>query len=127
MVDSGAAENVLPPSECLHVRLEPTQRSRAGIGFRGAGGDRIHNYGQRTFRARLQGGSTAKCTWQVADVKRPLMSVGKMIEAGNKVHLDGNPRVVRPNGQSIPLRKAGNVYLIDLWVKYGSKGFVRQD
>ena len=127
VVDSGAAENVLPPKECPHVRLEPTQRSRAGVGFRGAGGDRSHNHGQKTFKVRLRDGTTAKCTWQVADVKRPLMSVGNMIEVGNQVHLDGNPRVVRPNGQSIPLRKAGNVFLIDLWVKTGSKGFVRQD
>ena len=36
-------------------------------------------------------------TWQVADVKRPLMSVAKMVAAENRVHLDSkDPRTVRP-------------------------------
>ena len=46
-------------------------------------------------------------TWQVADVKRPLMSVAKMVAAGNRVHLDSrDPRIVRPKGDVAPLRKA---------------------
>ena len=28
-----------------------------------------------------------------------------------------NPRVVSPRGGVIPLRKAGNVFVVDLWVK----------
>ena len=128
VVDSGAAENVLPADVCTHVQLTPTDRSKAGIGFRGAGGDRIRNHGQREFRVRMHDGMCAKSTWQVADVKRPLMSVGKMIAAGNQVHLDAkNPRVVRPKGGVVPLRKAGNVFLIDLWVKADAQsGFARQ-
>ena len=52
-----------------------------------------------------------------ADVKRPLMSVAKMVAAGNRVHLDSkDPRIVRPNGDVIPRRKAGNVF-VDLWVR----------
>ena len=39
-------------------------------------------------------------------------------EAGNRVHLDSkDPRIVRPKGDVIPLRKAGNVFVIDLWVR----------
>ena len=40
VVDSGAAENVLPAGICNHVKLSATGRSDAGIGFRGAGGVR---------------------------------------------------------------------------------------
>ena len=39
VVDSGAAENVLPAGVCNHVKLSATRRSDAGIGFRGAGGE----------------------------------------------------------------------------------------
>ena len=46
VVDSGAAENVLPAGVCNHVKLSATRRSDAGIGFRGAGGERIRNHGQ---------------------------------------------------------------------------------
>ena len=62
-------------------------------------------------------GHVAGSTWRVANVKRPLMSVAKMVAAGNPVHLDSkDPRIVRPKGDVIPLRKAGNVFIIDLWV-----------
>ena len=50
VVDSGAAENVLPAGVCNHVKLSATRRSDAGIGFRGAGGERIRNHGQRKFK-----------------------------------------------------------------------------
>ena len=57
-------------------------------------------------------------TWLVADEKRLLMSVAKMVAAGNRVHLDSkDPRIVRPKGDVIPLRKAGNVFVIDLLVR----------
>ena len=63
----------------------------------------------------MRDGHVARTTWQVADVKRPLMSVAKMVAAGNRVHLDSkDPRIVRPKGDVIPLRKAGNVFVVDL-------------
>ena len=62
--------------------------------------------------------------------KRPLLSVAKMVAAGNRVHLDKDPRIARPKGDVIPLRNAGNVFVIDLWVrKYATSrrpGFLRQ-
>ena len=46
------------------------------------------------------------------------MSVAKMVAAGNRVYLDSNdPRTVRPKGDDILLRKAGNVFVINLWVR----------
>ena len=40
------AENVLPPDACSHIKPTPTDKSRAGIGFRGAGEgrDKIQNF-----------------------------------------------------------------------------------
>ena len=127
VVDSGAAENVLPPDVCSHIRATPTDKSRAGVGFRGAGGDKIPNYGKREFRVKLGDGTLLESTWQVAGVKRPLMSVGKMLAAGNKVYLeDKNPQVVLAKGKGVPLRRSGNVFLIDLWVRGPGLGFARQ-
>ena len=123
VVDSGAAENVLPAGVCNHVKLSATRRSDAGIGFRGAGGERIRNHGQRKFKVRMRDGHVAGTTWQVADVKRPLMSVATMVAAGNRVHLDSkDPRIVRHKGDVIPLRKAGNVFVVDLWVRKDATG-----
>ena len=76
----------------------------------------------------MRDGHVAGTTWQVSDVKRPLMSVAKMVTAGNRVHLDGkDPRTVR---DVIPLRKAGTVFVVDLWVRKDATsrrpGFHRQ-
>ena len=89
------------------------------------------NHGQRKFKVRMRDGHVAGTTWQVADVKRPLMSVAKKVAAGNRVHLDSkDPRIVRPKGDVIPLRKAGNVFVVDLWVRKDATsrrpGFHRQ-
>ena len=100
--------------DCGAVETRPEE----GIGFCGAGGERGRYHGQRKFKVRTAGGRTAKSTWQVADVKRPLMSMAKMIAAGNCVHLDeSDHRVVKPSGDVIPLRNAGYVFVMDLWVK----------
>ena len=118
VVDSGAAGNVLPAGVCNHVKLSASRRSDAGIGFRGAGGERIRNHGQKKFKVCMTDGHVAGSTWQVADAKRPLMSVANMIAARNRVHLNSkDPTIVGPKGDVIPLWKAGNVFVIDLWVR----------
>ena len=101
-----------------------------GIGFRGASGENPQSR-QRKFKVRMRDGHVAGTTWQVADVKRPLMSVAKIVAAGNRVHLDSkDPRIVRPKGDVIPLRKAGNVFVVDFWVRKDATsrrpGFHRQ-
>ena len=117
VVGSGAAENVSPTDACSRVKLSATRRSEAGIGFRGVGKKRIRNHDERKLKVFMTDGHVAGSTWQVADVKRPLMSVAKMVAAGNCVHLDRKyPRTVRPKGDFIPLRKAGNVFVIDVQV-----------
>ena len=69
------------------------------------------------FRVKVSDGTVLNSTWQVAGVKRPLMSFGEMFYAGSKVFLeDKNPRVVSAKGNVVPQRRAGNVFLIDLWV-----------
>ena len=73
VVDLGAAENVSPAGVCSHVKVSATRRSETGIGFRGAGEERIRNHGQRKIKVRMADGHVAGSTWQVADVKRPLM------------------------------------------------------
>ena len=50
------------------------------------------------------------------------MPVAKMVTAGNRVHLDSkDPRIVRPKGDVTPSRKAGNVFVVDLWVRKDAK------
>ena len=62
-------------------------------------------------------------SWTVCEVQRPLISVAKMVEAGNKVYLeDKNPRVVNcKTGQATALRKQNGVFVLDLWVRTRAK------
>ena len=65
----------------------------------------IRNHGQRKFKVRMTDGHVAGSTWQVADVKRLLMSVAKRSQPG----------IVCIS--IIPLRHAGNVFVIGLRVR----------
>ena len=133
---------IAPPCHTLHVALHFPNRlqkkKESGSASQrlqscetGAGGERIRNHRQRKFKVRMRDGHVAGTTWQVADVKRPLMSVAKMVAAGNRVHLGSkDPRIGRPKGDVISLRKAGNVFVIHLWVRKDATsrepGFHRQ-
>ena len=47
-----------------------------------------------------------------------------MLAAVNKFYLeDKNPRVVLAKGKVVPLRRAGNVFFIDLWLRGPCQGF----
>ena len=99
-----------------HVQIKATPRSEAGIGLRGAGGG-TNLEPWREYQVRVSDCRTAKRTWEVANVKRPLKAVAWKIAAGSCVHCNrSDPRVVRPSGD-VPLRNAGNVLVMDLWVE----------
>ena len=56
-----------------------------------------------------------------------LLSAGKMLEAGNKVHMESSsPRVVLANGKTVALRRVRNMFLIDLWVREPCLGFTKR-
>ena len=71
VVDSGAAENVMPRNMFPDISTEETERSKNGQGFKGPGGEHIKNYGQQVMSVRTPEGFLRKSAWQVADVRRP--------------------------------------------------------
>ena len=127
-VDSAAADNAMPEYLVPHVRTKETAQSRAGKVYRGAGGETIPNQGEKTMTVTTKEGHERRTTWQICPVKRALMSVAKITAAGNVVHLDEEDPHMRhkKSGQKIQLRKQGNVYVVDLWIKVDAPDFVRQ-
>ena len=85
MVDSGAAENVLPKSTFPDKSTEETERSKSEKGFKGPGGEHSKNYGQQFMSVRTPHGLVRKSMWQVADVGRPLASTSHIIRAGKRL------------------------------------------
>ena len=110
MVDSRAAENVMPRSMFPEIGIRQTERSKNGKGFKGAGRENIKNCGQQVMAVRTPEGFVRKNTWQKAS------GVG---EAGNDlfIWMDEACIMNRKKKEKSMLRKEGNVYVLDMFVR----------
>jgi len=133
-MDSGSVANVLHPSD-LPAGAEPAPNT-TGRHFAGAGGGRIERFG--TCETLLEGEHGAvTCKWQLADVTRPLHSVGQVtgpVDGPGKTDvLFNNERcVVVPPGIVAEIlkkvkpiaeyKREGNLYVADMTMS----GFTRQ-
>ena len=122
-VDSGAVDNVLPNSVCTEYPLEATSRSQSGVGFKGANGSHIKHHGEWRFRVKTSAGSNMNTTWEVADVRKPLTSVSRLLGRGRKLVLDEKPGIQCKNGDTIPLERTCSLFAVQLSIQ---KGFHRQ-
>ena len=84
VVDSGAAENVMPRGTLSEISTEFVRKS----------------------------------TWQVADVRRPLVSACHIFQAGSDLFIGKNEADImnRKKKEKSVLRKEGNVYVLDFFV-----------
>ena len=74
-MDSGSVDNVIHPREAPEdVEPEPNLTDKH---FVGANNSRIHKYGSCKTKLKSRHG-TVGCGWSLADVSRPLHSVGKV-------------------------------------------------
>ena len=90
--------------------------------------------GARKISFRTKDGKMRSLTFAVAEVVKPLVSVGKITEAGNQVVLGGpNPHIrCKKSGAVIPVTMRNGTFAIELWIdqrKHGpvfkSAGFAR--
>ena len=117
-VYSGAAENLMPRSMFPEIGIRQTERSKNGKGFKGPGGENIKNYGQQGMSVRTPEGFVRKSTWQVADVRRPLVSASHIIQAGNDLFIwKDEAYIINRKKEKSMLRKEGDVYVLDLFVR----------
>ena len=63
VVDSRAAENVMPRSMFTDMDTDETERSKNRKGFKGQGGECIKNYGQQVMSVRTTEGFVRKRHW----------------------------------------------------------------
>jgi hypothetical protein len=128
IVDSGAVEHVLPPSCLPRVRMTESPGSRAGKRYLSATGEAIPNLGQKVLYGKTREGQPRNITFQIAPVRKPLISVAKMCEAGNDVNLTDKPHVRnRLTGQVTALRREGKTFILDLWVRHPTSAAAAAD
>jgi hypothetical protein len=119
IVDSGAVEHVLPECWLPTIPMEESPGSRVGKKYLSATGQEIPNLGQKSLYTKTREGQPRGICFQVAPVRKPLMSVAKMNEAGNDVNLRGsNPHILNIKTREVTaLRREGKTFILDLWVK----------
>ena len=127
--DSGAADHVSPKNVATHIRTQETSASRQGMKYVAANGHKIANEGQKAIRGLTSDGRPLNMTWQVAEVKRPLASIGRICDAGNTAIFTKTGGHVVPEhtlrktldmlektGESLKMDREGGVYNFKLWI-----------
>ena len=80
--DTGAKRSVAPKSMAPAYKVEPSAMSREGRGFVVASGGELENQGQFTVPSVSNEGVWSNHLWQVANVTRPLLSIGEEADNG---------------------------------------------
>ena len=120
----------MPPIHGPQFAITDTDASRAGVFYTAADGGRIMNIGETTVPIALENGVTTSATFQVADVSRPLMSVGKVCEMGNRVLFGAGGGYILniATGSATPFHKKDGIYIFTMWIPPASEagsGFAR--
>ena len=127
--DSGCGDHVMSREHCPGYAVQESRASRAGKGFIAAGGDKILNEGEACLNLSA-GKRQISSTFQIARVTRPLMSVGKICDAGHEVTFTKVCAIVRDlRGREVcRFARKGGLYLINFKLRApkSSTGFGRQ-
>ena len=118
-MDSGCIEHVAPPEIAPGVAATPSELSMAGQCYSVANGEDIPNVGEKTFEAITEGGQRGTMTTQLAEVTKPLMSVGQTCDNGNVVlfHRRGGFILNLETRALTPFERIAGNYEIAYWVK----------
>ena len=94
--------------------------------YKVASGEPISNLGEKSFLAYGEQGQVRAIKAQVCEVNKALLSVSRMVHAGNAVVFSSFGSYVEDEstGERIPLKEQGGMYMLKLWVK--SQTFQRQ-
>ena len=84
-VDSGATETVVGEDMIQGVETTQGEAARRGVQYEVASGELIPNLGEKNSVAYGEQGEARTIKAQVCDVNKALMSVSRMVQAGNKV------------------------------------------
>ena len=118
-VDSGATETVVNEQMLESVETKEGPASRRGVEYEVANGVRIPNLGEKRFTGVSEEGKTRQITAQVCDVNKALLSVKKVVGAGNRVVFEQEGAYIedRASGEKMWMREENGMYMLRMWVK----------
>ncbi|MDA8582759.1 hypothetical protein N9L68_00970 [bacterium] len=122
-VDSGASETVAHEGVLQSVETTDGDAKKKGVQYEVADGTLIPNLGEKSFIAVDEGGALRRMKVQVCDVNKPLLSVRRVTQAGNRVvfEKDGGWIEDTSSGEKLWLKEKDGMYLLKLWVQKGGK------
>ena len=126
-IDSGASENVINKQMAPQFRVQPSTGSNAGTTYITANGDEMANQGEKDVKIVTKEGHKCLLKMQVTDVRKPLMSVARICDAGHQVTFTnegGNIKHLQ-TGQTTHFDRIDNVYRLKVDLAESS-GFARQ-
>jgi len=93
--------------------VKPTSDSERGIGFVAANGSRMENYGGTQVKFEKYGKVRAM-NFEVTDCKKPLASVAKIVDRGNRVVFDQDESYIfnKQTGEKIILERERGTFVM---------------
>ena len=127
-IDSGASENVISEKIAPQFKVKPSQGSREGVRYVTASGETMGNRGEKDIKVMTSEGHRCLLKMQVTDVKKPLMSVARICDAGHRVIFtkDGGTIEHEVTGQTTKFKRIDNVYRLKVGVAEETLGFSGQ-
>ena len=117
-IDSGASENVISEEFALQVKVRASQGSREGVRYVTANGGTMSNRGDKHIHVLTTEGHKCVLNMQVTDVKKPLMSVARICDAGHEVVFQSGGGYIKHtgSGQITKFNRVDNVYRLKVSV-----------
>ena len=106
-----------------------SERQGDKMEFEVASGETIPNEGERHCLLMTLGAKTPKrITFQVADVRKALLSITRVADAGYECHMGKKGGFLLDifMGERVPIMRKGNLYVMKAWVREDQPGFSRQ-
>ena len=118
LVDSGAAANVLPADLLEDYPALEGEAKRNGTLYTTADGNELPGQGEKMVPFRTRESHQCAIRFQVADVKRPLLSVSALMSQGNRVIFDdtGGTITTKDGSKSIRFHLQNGIYLLEMCV-----------
>lgn len=108
LLDSGSAAHGCP----VEYATEFGQRGSSAGPLQTATGETTVNHGERTVKYVLSDGKPASVKFEVLNIKKPILSVGRLKATGHEVHL-GDESWIRKGNRTLPVTERNKVF----WVK----------
>ena len=93
--------------------------ARRGFEYEVPNGVTIHNLGEKTFSFQTAEGAERKITAQVCEVNKGLLSMAKVVKAGNSVVFSRSNSYIEDDttGETINIKEENGMYMLSMWVK----------